>query len=420
MAPNWGPRIGIVVCTGLKNGTHFFDSALGNHHKAAACWKWANFAHHAGTPEHIVRVNMDETHIPFQPPAAVGLLSNVAKKQKRSARGLVNAAKSCESRAGFTYVCMITDDAALLQHLPQVLLVNKNVVTAAEINAALTVLPSNVVVIYGETAWMNSDLMITVLNRLAHTVRRIRPGAQLIVCMDTFRAHMTRSVWKTCCDLQIRLHLVPSKMTWILQPCDTHVFARFKRRLQTECMERKLTGTDGVLTRLQLFQSLGASIEKIIRGQDWSRAFSDTGLTGNQSAVTGRVLDKMGVADMPIANARLPTFADLQEVFPGRADIPVDIMFQVYLTEQAPVEPTDAGSHRIITRSVAALAPTQTGAASSSAAAPTLAGASCPVPPAAPTFTPLSPAPRLSPRPMLRLPSSSRLPSVPPKTPPGN
>ena len=71
--------------------------------------------------------------------------------------------------------------------------------------------------------------------------------------------------------------VIPAKMTWALQPCDTHVFASYKRLLGEEYQRRSGLTAAGDITWELLLVSLWHVVNTLLQGKDWSAAFDSVG-----------------------------------------------------------------------------------------------------------------------------------------------
>jgi hypothetical protein len=228
-----------------------------------------------------------------------GLL--VIAAQKRKAESLTQDASTQMLRGNFTYVALICDNGEAQQLLPQILIVNKHMVTEQQHQALASGLPPNVILLRRHTAWMTTD------------------------------------VWKHCVKNSILYCLVPSKLTCALQPCDTHVFALYKHRLQTICQNVAVDSATGKLSLEAIVKGVCQCIAEILEGRSWARAFTDTGLTGTQAQVSQRVQAKLSFASIPDVGSELPTLAQLQHVFPRNAVLPIDNIFGMFLTRSSAV-----------------------------------------------------------------------------------
>ena len=111
--------------------------------------------------------------------------------------------------------------------------------------------------------------------------------------------------------------MVPAKMTWVLQPCDTHLFAGYKQMLTEEFQRRSgLTSTGEISWELML-ESLWHVILVLLQGRDWSQAFAAVGLLNGQTRLSRRTKSKLRYeGPPPPADSSLPTLADFELIFP--------------------------------------------------------------------------------------------------------
>ena len=172
------------------------------------------------------------------------------------------SAPRSNTRSAFTYVCLVADDLDIQKALPQVLMVSKKVVSAIHINAIRTMLPPSIHIWHMDFSWTTTDKMIALMKMLTKSLAGKIEDRQIILTADCFRAHITQPVWKACKAHKIFYAVIPSKMTWALQPCDTHVFASLKRNLQQKCQEAMLARGDGALTTESLFTSWQRASQK--------------------------------------------------------------------------------------------------------------------------------------------------------------
>ena len=228
----------------------------------------------------------------------------------------------------FTLVAFICDNLTIQNVLPQVLLVNEKHLSKTEPAAALRLFLDNRSVLWTSSkAWVNTELMCNIVNLLHQYLQPYQDTYHFILTSDGYRAHLTKPVWKALNRARIMYHLIPAKMTWVLQPCDTHVFAVLKDTLRHECQLRMLSSSDGRLTMTLLIQALARSIALVLRGVSWRSSFWDLGLTGVQATLSERVLEKLELQSRPRVPNTLPTLAELQCVFPARAVLPLDEIF---------------------------------------------------------------------------------------------
>jgi hypothetical protein len=188
--------------------------------------------------------------------AGKGMLVNAAILEKRKAASLTQDVSRAMLRGSFTHVTMICDDGEAQKLLPQILIVNKHMVTEQQHRALSAIMPGNVILLRRHTAWMTSELMTRVIMVLHASLAPLMGTHQIILTADAFRAHVTTEVWKQCAKHQILYCVIPAKLTWALQPCDTHVFASYKHRLQSLCQGVVVDSTTGKLSLEVLLQGV--------------------------------------------------------------------------------------------------------------------------------------------------------------------
>ena len=271
--------------------------------------------------------------------AGKGMLVLAAVVEKRKAASLTQDVSRAMLRGSFTHVTMICDNAEAQKLLPQILIVNKHMVTEHQQRTLSAGLPRNVVLLRRHTAWMTSDLMARVIQLLKQKLAPFMDTHHIFLTADAYRAHVTTEVWKQCVKQNIHYCVIPAKLTWALQPCDTHVFASYKHRLQTVCQGAVVDSATGKLSLEVLLHGVCECIDQILEGRSWAKAFADTGLTGTQADVSARVQAKLTFEGIPAVGSSLPTLAQLVSVFPKRAVLPIDHMFGLFLTPSPAVEP---------------------------------------------------------------------------------
>ncbi len=303
-------------------------------------WTWSNFLHErAPAGRRPVHVNMDETAIRFCQETRQGLLSARARQQRRSARSLWRQVPRGTTRAMMSLLAFVCDDEAIQALLPQVVLVSAKVSPLAELPALRAPLRSGVLVWREPRAWTTASIMVRLLGLLHRSLRSVLASRQIILSMDAYKAHICRAVWQRASRLGIFLFVIPAKMTWALQPCDTHVFSVLKRALAERCQASSAAEPRGDLPRPLLMEALSWTITNILRGRDWSKAFRDNGLCGGQGQVSLRLVERLGGLPEPAAGSHLPSLAMLQDIFPRGTLIPIEAVFRAVVVAASPREP---------------------------------------------------------------------------------
>ena len=332
--PHYGPQTGPHIEKHPHVGTHFrplFGSknSVFSILQAQAVWRWSNFLH-AQSPagQQIVRINLDETSIRLHQDGKRGYITVQARCLKRSARSLTSKATTSQTRGMLTLVAIVCDCPTIQTVLPQVLIVSEKHISKVEPVATLrTLLEGNTMLWTAQKPWVTSNIMCRIVKVLKTCLRHYRATHHFIVSADGYRAHLTKPVWRAMTRAGFMYHVIPAKLTWVLQPCDTHVFAVLKNTLRNECQLLLLQVADGRMTMTLLLSAVMRTIAIVLRGRSWRAAFWELGLTGVQACLSDLILQKLELQTRPWIGNEMPALADLQHVFPARAVLPIDEIF---------------------------------------------------------------------------------------------
>jgi len=332
---------------------------------------------------------------------------------KQSPRGLRRSVPLRHRRAYLSLVAFICDDAAIQPHLPQIIVSNDKILSKAVYEEAQTLMTTTIQLWRRNTAWLDTKAIIEVLKCLHRALSSHLPTKQIILCLDANRAHLHKKIWQTCTRLGFFLFVIPSKMTWCLQPLDAQVFGAFKQVLRRNAENLDMQGPTTTPIFMNLINALVDTIKDVFQNRSWTKSFIDLGLMGPPSHISNRVRDQLHYQGPPNSNVALPSLRQLQSLWPDRAIIPLDVCFQSVTRIEHPRHLPKNSLARFrhlcrrgpLTRSVAHFGLSSTGAASSG-----LSGH--PSDRSWPVMTPL-PANMIPPMSrILRLPSSARLPSA--------
>jgi hypothetical protein len=204
-------------------------------------------------------------------------------------------------------------------------------------------LPRSVMLLRRRTASMTSELMTRGLVVLKRSLALFLDTHQILLTDDVYRAHVANEVWQQYLRPNILYCVLPAKLTWVLQPCDTHVFVTYKHRLQAVCQGFAVDSANGKLSFDVLARGVCQCLVGISEGRSWEKAFEDdTGSIGTQADVSQRIRSKLSFEHTPDVRSDLPTVAQLQNVFPKREVLPIDNMFGMFLPASSA-----GGAHRM-------------------------------------------------------------------------
>ena len=157
-------------------------------------------------------------------------------------------------------------------------------------------------------------------------VRRWQP----VLLMDAHRVHCHGSVLAACLSEGIWPIIAPARMTWLLQPLDTHVFKAYKEYLRAAYQRARLLNGAGDLSMVQFVAALCDTIRHVLHGRRWAAAFDQNGFGQRQALVSRTVLQRLQAPAPLDIPAAMPALGELQVCFPKRAAVPVGMFLRPY------------------------------------------------------------------------------------------
>ena len=282
-----------------------------------------------------------------------------------------------------THIGIVCDNTTVQPRLPQVLIGNCQTFLVREWAKLNARVPANVFLIRQRSAWNNAHVCRRVIGMLGAALQPFAERYQPILLMDAARVHLHASIAERCAAKGIWLIIVPAKLTWLLQPCDTHAFQRYKMYLKAAYQRLRIGSANGQVSMPEFVTAVCETIRFVLQARRWAVAFDQDGYDFGQTGLAPSVLRQIGVSVSPTVGAARPSEDVVRLCYPRNAAVPLPTLMR-------PMEPV----------ALPAL-----GGAASSAAAP---GPVAPVAHAA-RLVPLKPAPKLVARPGPQTRSQSRL-----------
>lgn len=290
------------------------DSAV--RRRAGVYFRWMRHVFEVrGARRHTIVVNMDET-----------MLSNV-KSFKHGVRGADTTRRALESRPReralprTSLLACIASDPAVQSALPQLRLQKSDpdVMPSLALRQAHSAAEAPVSTMYGTGGWVTSRIMTLWLGRLLRAVRSRCPECALVVVLDCCPSHMSDDTLKAAERLGIDLVFVPARLTWLLQPLDTHVFAIFKRSLRQAEFDTKVALGKTTLTPLERVEMQGRVIRSTFVERTWSEIMVRAGATGDVISMRPRLRNVLEGQDLGPSPPTAAELSDLLNVTSARA-----------------------------------------------------------------------------------------------------
>ena len=126
---------------------------------------------------------------------------------------------------------------------------------------------------------------------------------------------------RACAARGILVHYVPAKLTWLLQPLDTHAFSRFKVVIGCEYWREIMK--HGQCELAAMLRIVAYAVKKVLQGVRWSYAFDGNGFGQVQTKVRQTILNELQRDSAVGASSQLPAYDQFILIFPRRATLPL-------------------------------------------------------------------------------------------------
>lgn len=258
--------------------------------------------------------------------------------RKRTGKSLTMPLSRSEMRTNLTLVAFVCNDAVVQSALPQILIIPSRCISEDDCRELQDQMPKQLLILRRAKAWMNEELMLEVIELLAHRIAHLHMGREWILYADAFQAHLTSKVLRSIGRRGFRYCSIPTGLTWALQPCDTHLFGSFKHWLRCEMQVQELRVPPHPSRLICAVTAVGLVVERRLQGRSWANAFLDVGLTGSQASVSSRVLNKLGFGcTVPHVSTSLPSLQQLECVLPRSRFVAINDLFAFFLLWKPPL-----------------------------------------------------------------------------------
>ena len=278
-----------------------------------------------------MHINMDETSLKFYPAQSrVGAIAILPGERVKEVCSRPSQASLSVRRRAVTLVAFIADDCEIQRVLPQV-------IVGAEANIppqwaeAQRLRPDCVYVFRRKHGWMNASVMKDLLKLLGASLRPFAQSHYFILSMDAAPAHMTASAARACHKAGVMPHLLPARATSMMQPLDTHVFARLKRCIGQEYEAALIGGDTSTVSHRATLDIFCKVADNVLTHGEHARAFHKCGLGQNQQRVGASMLRCLEVDCAPTVSADLPSLEQLHEVYARNKSVPVLALFAPWI-----------------------------------------------------------------------------------------
>ena len=308
--------------------------------QSAAVWQWWSFLKgQVPAGKTILRVNVDETSVCLFQGTAKGTVMATKRKYNETMasdcpREPAQKVSRSTRRTCLTHVAFVCDRSDIQPLLPQVVIGNEHTFQARDWTALVDRAPRNVYMVRQKSAWNNHELYARIITLLATVLAPYMGECQPVLLMDACRCHAHSDPMRACFGGGIWPVFVPAKLTWLLQPLDTHAFLTYKETLRAEYQKARAKTADGQLNVSEFLDALYVTIRSTLQSRCWAKAFECDGFgSGDVTALSSYVRRELAYEGPlgPLAvSAQFPTDEQFKVCFPKNAPKAVGYVAQPF------------------------------------------------------------------------------------------
>ena len=136
-----------------------------------------------------------------------------------------------QQRGCLSHIAFVCDRPEIQPHLPHIIIGNEAVLPLYIQREIQPQLFRNVFLVRRKSAWVDKDYMAVIIKLLGELLKPFLGAFQPILLMDALPAHLAAKVFRAATRCGIWVLVVPAKLTWLIQPADTHAFYKYKMYL---------------------------------------------------------------------------------------------------------------------------------------------------------------------------------------------
>ena len=284
--------------------------------KACVMWQWSQHLHRQCVLQgkEPLLINLDETSVPVVFTGGKGNI--VAVRGKNAWRTMPRQRLGrAHVRMFFTHVGIICNKPEIQPLLPQVIFVAAHTITLAEWRDLTANLPNNVYVKRMPKGWNNTTQHRIIIRILGLILQPLLTTMQPILSFDAAPLHLAQEVLREMTSAHIWYIVVPARLTWMLQPLDSHAFVLYKNWLRRGFTDEAGNGDTRSFMRRMLDLVIGA-IRYILQGRKWQKAFEQNGFAPNLDSISDFVRHQCGPVPLPPLPLACPTADQVRICWP--------------------------------------------------------------------------------------------------------
>ena len=270
-------------------------------------------------------LNLDETAVPLEFTHCRGNIITRArgKKIKDMPKQMANRSAI---RCFFTHAAIICDDPAVQPLLPQVMFFAGRHLSWKIWTELQEALPQNVFVRRQVSGWSNTEQHKVILQIMRLALEPVLATMQPILSFDAAPIHLHPDVIELLRELGIWWLLIPKKLTWLLQPLDTHGFSKYKRYIRSRWLDTILA-QEGRRNVKDVVLIVVHTIRDVLEGISWRKAFKANGIAEDIVHISKYIKNQLEWPVLPAIVASPPTEDDFKSAWPVSRRVPLREIF---------------------------------------------------------------------------------------------
>ena len=271
-------------------------------------------------------INMDETSISFHYGRQKGLVVSRHHLPPDRTHNK-ETVKTEDAKAHISFLAFFTHETDVQPKLPQIFIGNKHKFLLGLLKGLAPHTPHNFLLWREESSWNNVALMRKAMCQLMKNLKDLVATHQVILVLDCARCHIHPTICTLATRLGIRLLYVPARLTWLLQPADTHGFGRLKHRLRKKWLDLCIQSSSGQVSHLDWLAALFEVTRKLLCEVQWRSAFESNGLLGEEK-LGHRILTELEWGGPRLMISDILTQDQLKVVLPQRTKMDRSSLFK--------------------------------------------------------------------------------------------
>ena len=180
------------------------------------------------------------------------------------------------------------------------------------------------------SSWNTAQQHLVILRLLKLILEPHLHIYQPIVYFDAAPIHLHPDVLQILHDLDLWYVVLPARLTWLVQPCDTHMFVKFKRYIKDK-FQAEFEGYADRRSITCMINLVTRAIRTVLQGHDWTHSFRENGLTGEPNRVSSFIRAQIQEREVGAFSDDTPTMAELALCWPRNRPFPGEMLMSALI-----------------------------------------------------------------------------------------